>query len=220
MGPLPDRFLAYLIDGEREAYVVGDGAIARHERQQALGSLGAIQLLAEGRPLEPGLAMRVGRLLRALAVPLAHPQPKAVRRPPELQFDVDEIVASYQRAPASEWQAAFSGLRGISGRSRPSIVVGPRSPPQRTQAHGIDLTLRPAPEDGGPELWLELELPDPEGRAAESAFALVWSGPEDPQRAPFDPAGLARLRWPTAPRNTLRIDAGDRTALFELHIAT
>jgi len=59
-----------------------------------------------------------------------------------------------------------------------------------------------------------------DGTGPGDSSALVWSSPDDPQRTRFDPAGIARLRWPAAARSTLRIDAGAHTALFELQTTT
>lgn len=220
MGPMPDRFLAYLIEGEREPFVIGDGAIARHERQQALGSVGAIQLLAEGGPLAPEVVMRVARLLRALAAPWGGLPARTARFSRAPEYQVDAMAAPFEGALDLDRQAAFAGLREISGQSRPRIALAANSPPQRARATGLEVIVRAGLGDGGRKDWLELELQEAGDAGRSECTALVWSSPEDPQRARFDPAGIARLHWPAAARSTLRIDAGAYTALFDLLTTT
>ena len=82
MGPMPDRFLSYLIEGEREGFVLPPGAIAPHERAQALGCVAAVQLLAEGAPIAIDIAMRARRLLRVLERFGRDARPYAVLREP------------------------------------------------------------------------------------------------------------------------------------------
>ena len=84
MGPMPDRFLSYLIEGEREGLVLPPGAIAAHERAQALGCVAAVQLLAEGAPIAIDIAMRARRLLRVLERFGRDARPYAVLREPGL----------------------------------------------------------------------------------------------------------------------------------------
>lgn len=220
MGPMPDRFLAYLIEGEREALVVGAGAIARYERQQALGSVGAIQLLAEGGPLAPEVATRVARLLRALAAPSGGLPVTALRFLRAPQYQIDEMAAPFEGGLDRDRQAAFTGLREISAQPRPRIVLAASSPPLLARAAGVELIVRAGLGDGGRADWLELELQEAGSAGRIECTALVWSSPDDPQRTRFDPAGIARLRWPAAARSTLRIDAGAHTALFDLHTTT
>ncbi len=219
MGPMPDRFLSYLIEGEREGLVLPPGAIAAHERAQALGCVAAVQLLAEGAPIAIDIAMRARRLLRVLERSGPSPRPYAVLREPGIagRFADDDQLA----LPSDPIEVAVeAGMQAIADAPRLHVDLRADAQPRSVDAGGIGLTLRTLAGHSGAMPWLELELLDAGSRQLEGAAALLWSQPGDLQRSPFDLAGVARLRWPAAPRNTLRIDVGPRAALIDLHATT
>lgn len=111
-------------------------------------------------------------------------------------------------------------MQAISDVPRLQLDLPVDARPRSVNAGGIGLALRTLADHSGATPWLELELLDAGSRQLDGAAALLWSEPGDLQRSPFDLAGVARLRWPAAPRNTLRIDAGPRAALIDLHATT
>ena len=111
-------------------------------------------------------------------------------------------------------------MQAISDVPRLQLDLPADARPRSVNANSIGLALRTLADHSGATPWLELELLDAGSRQLDGAAALLWSEPGDLQRSPFDLAGVARLRWPAAPRNTLRIDAGPRAALIDLHAAT
>jgi hypothetical protein len=216
---MPDRFLSYLIEGQLEGMVLPPGAIAAHERAQALGCVAAVQLLAEGAPLASDIAMRARRLLRVLAQSGRDPRRYALLRDPgpaERFVDVDELALPFDPIDV----AIEAGMQAITDVPRLHLDLPADALPRSVNAGGIDLTLRTLADHSGAAPWLELELLDAGSRQLDGAAALLWSQPGDLQRSPFDLAGVARLRWPTNAQNTLRIDVGPRAALIDLHATT
>jgi len=219
MGPMPDRFLSYLIEGQREDFVLPPGAIAPFERAQALGCVAALQLLAEGAEIAIDIAMRARRLLRVLALPGRNPRRYALLREPQLAESLS-VEANYPRQSDPIDAAVEAGMQAVADVPRLQLDLPADARPRSVNAGGIGLTLRTLADYSGATPWLELELLDAGSRQLDGAAALLWSQPGDLQRSPFDLAGVARLRWPAAPRNTLRIDAGPRAALIDLHATT
>lgn len=219
MGPMPDRFLSYLIEGQREDSVLPPGAIAAHERAQALGCVAAVQLLAEGAPIAIDIAMRARRLLRVLERPGLDARRYAALR---------ELAASERFADADQLAlpsdpveiAVEAGMQALVAVPRLQLALPTDARPRSVDAGGIGLKFRMLADQSGAMPWLELELLDAGSRQVDGAAALLWSEPGDLQRSAFDLAGVARLRFPAAPRNTLRIDAGPRAALIDLHATT
>ncbi len=223
MGPMPDRFLAYLISGDREEWVTSRDAIAGHERAVAFGTIGAVQLLSEGASLPDDVLSRIRRLLRALEPP---PMARLLAASYEsFDFGAAEAEALFEPPDAMNVErirtAARQGLAQLADVHRRPIELLSTSHRRTVHASGIDVVLSVKRGDVPGSQLLELALSESGEGSHPDATALLWSdaNTNDAQRTAFDPAGTARLRWPPAPRNTLRIDAGPHTALIDLRTA-
>jgi hypothetical protein len=221
MGPTPDRFLEYLVSGDHEETVTAPGAIGLYERASMLGCVGAVLLLSEGARLPRQTLARMRNLMHILDRPELY-------EPRLAEFDALRLATSERayRLDASGLLdlrtvrgAVDQGYARIAEVRRPSIEFDAQPRPKIARSGGIDAFLYARGTDPSSPSILELRLVTIDDDPPD-ATALLWSRPEasDAQRAPFDPTGIARLRWPTAPRSTLRIDAGPHTALIDLQV--